>query len=291
MSTNTATRTAPVSYTFAPDTDRRMAETILANTREIGSVRIGLLPLDLLFVDYSYQRPTRSKVQKIAKDFDPNKAGFLLVSYRETDAKFAIIDGGNRYEAAKLIGLPSLPCQILTDLSVEQEALVFAAQNENRVRLTENDLLKAQVCAGDEIAIGFQNLCNEFGLRLYRNQYTRDTNQPEMVCVKTARSCYAENAEAFRWVLSMIRRSGWATASKGHSVYTIKPLFNLYLANAENVNEIESKLLPIMQKIAPVVMLAKAQTAFIGYTRTEAMTSLMRHLVDGTIMALEASAA
>lgn len=287
MSINTATRTAPVSYTFAPDTDRRMAETILANTREIGSVRIGLLPLDLLFVDYSYQRPTRSKVQKIAKDFDPNKAGFLLVSYRETDAKFAIIDGGNRYEAAKLIGLPSLPCQILTDLSVEQEALVFAAQNENRVRLTENDLLKAQVRAGEESAIGFKNLCKEFGIHLYIGQ----SHENRLVCTKTARRYYEQDADGLRWVFSMICRANWNTAQKGFSVYTITPLFNIYTAHAGNVNEIESKLLPAMQKIAPTLMMTKAHAIFDGYTRTAAMTSLMSHIVNGTIMSLDAPAA
>ena len=284
INTNTNTRPAPTAYPFA--NERNMAQAILGNTREIGSVRIGLLPLDLMFVDYSYQRPTRSKVQKIAADFDHNKCGFLLVSYREADGKFAIIDGGNRFEAAKLIGLPSLPCQILTDLSVEEEALVFAAQNDNRVRLTANDLLKAQVCAGDEIAIGFQNLCKEFGIHLY----TTETRENSLVCVKSARRFYEQNAEALRWVFSMICKANWNTAQKGFSIYTISSLFNLRQSNPDSVEEIESKLLPVMRQIAPTVLLAKAQSVFIGYTRTEAMTSLMHCIVDGTVPALTAAA-
>lgn len=266
------------TITYTPDNHRIMAETILANTREIGGIRIGQLPTNLLFVDYSYQRPTRSKVQKIAADFDPQKCGCLLVSYRESDGLFAIIDGGNRFEAAKLIGETSLPCQILVGLSIEQEALVFAAQNDNRVRLTENDLLKAQVRAGDESAIGFQNLCKEFGIKLYAN-----APSGHLVCTKTARRYFDHDATALRWVFDMICRASWNTASKGFSVYTITPLFNVYETAHGNVNEIESKLLPVMQRLAPVAMLDKARGMFTTNTRTEAVTNLLSRIIDGTI--------
>lgn len=279
MPTNTIT-TTPYTYTTV-DRDRMMAETILANTRELGKIRIGLLPLDLLFVDDSYQRPTRSRVKQIASHFDDNKCGFLLVSYRETESRFAIIDGGNRYEAAKLIGITALPCQILTGLSLEEEAAVFAAQNENRVRLTENDLLKAQVCAGDEIAIGFQNLCKEFGIKLYHNG--QDAKVGTLVCVKTARRLYTEDADALRWAFEMICKANWNSISKGFAVYSIVPLYNLYQAHRETANEIENKLLAVMTQVAPTVLLSKALSTFIGHTRAEAMTSLLSCVLDGHV--------
>jgi len=282
MPINTNTRPAPIAYPFP--NERKMAEAFLANAWKIGNVLIGLLPLDLMMVDYSYQRPTKSRVQKIAADFNPNKCGFLLVSYREADGKYAIIDGGNRFEAAKLIGLPSLPCQILTDLSVEEEALVFAAQNDNRVRLTENDLLKAQVRAGDESAIGFQNLCKEFGIKLYAN-----APSGHLVCTKTARRYFDHDATALRWVFDMICKASWNTASKGFSVYTITPLFHLYESVHGNVNEIEGKLLHVMRLYAPVAMLDKARAIFSTYTRTEAVTALLARIIDGTIPALDSA--
>ena len=282
MPINTNTRPATIAYPLS--NERKMAEAFLANAWKIGNVLIGLLPLDLMMVDYSYQRPTKSRVQKIATDFNPNKCGFLLVSYREPDGKFAIIDGGNRFEAAKLIGLPSLPCQILTDLSVEEEALVFAAQNDNRTRLDANDLLKAQVCAGNESAVGFWNLCNEFGIRLCNKGAAVNT----LACIHRARKLYKENVDALRWVFSMIGKANWNTVQKGYSIYTITALFSLYRADA--VEEIESKLVPIMLKIAPAVLLAKAEAIFFGRSRVEAMTALMGCIVDGTAPMLIAEA-
>lgn len=273
--------TIPTAYAAQKTTDRIIAETILANTRTVGEIRIGFLPLSVLCVDYSYQRYSRTKVKEIAANFDHNKCGFLLVSYRENESRFAIIDGGHRFEAASLIGLTSLPCQILTGLSVEDEAKVFAAQNENRTRLTENDLLRAQVCAGDEIAIGFQNLCKEFGIKLYAN-----TPASHLVCVKTARRIYAENPDALRWVFSMICKANWNAASKGFAAYTVTPLYHLYCAYADSLKEIESKILPFMIRVAPQTMLTKAQDLFRGYTRAAAMTEMLDAVCTNRLPAL-----
>ena len=55
------------------------------------------IPLDLLFVDKSYQREIRGtrsdKIVDMANHFDYAKAGQIVVSYREDVGQFAIIDG------------------------------------------------------------------------------------------------------------------------------------------------------------------------------------------------------
>ncbi len=276
--------TIPTAYATQKNSDRIIAETILANTRTVGEIRIGFLPLSVLCVDYSYQRYSRTKVKEIASNFDHNKCGFLLVSYRENESRFAIIDGGHRFEAASLIGLTSLPCQILTGLSVEDEAKVFAAQNENRTRLSETDLLKAQIVSGDEIAIGFQMLTKEFGIKLYHNG--SDARIGTLVCIKTARKIYAENPDALRWVFEMIRKANWNSVSKGYVVYTILPLYNLYRDHADDLKEIENRILPFMRHVSPQTMLTKAQSTFYGYTRAEAMTELLDAVCTNRLPAL-----
>ena len=279
--TRTTTRTAnEITYDFA--NTHAIAETILANTRELGGVRIGLLPMGLLFVDTTYQRPARHKVQKIASEFNDDKCGFLLVSYRETDSRFAIIDGGNRFEAAKLIGKTALPCQILTGLSVEEEAAVFAAQNDNRVRLTANDLLKAQAVAGDEIAIGFQRLCKEFGIKLY---YDAGDTAGCLVCTNTARRCYAEDPNGLAWVFGMISKANWNSIRRGYAVYVIKSLFDVYRKHtaAGDLQDASVRLLDLMTAVAPQILLAKSTSVFIGHTRVEAMTSLFDCFLEGKL--------
>lgn len=272
-------RTLPANETaFSFANPKLISETILDNTREIGGIRIGALPLELLFVDMSYQRPSHTKVKKIAAEFDLNKCGMILVSYRSDTGLFAIIDGSHRFEAARLIGMQTMVCQILTGLSVEQEALVFAAQNENCVRLTENDLLKAQVRAGDEIAIGFQNLCREFGIKLYA---CADTGA--LVCTKTARNYFTEDAEALRWVFAMISKVKWHAVRKGYSTYSVKALWSIYHDFRDRLPEVEDKLYEILTPLTPQMLVAKAVSVFPAHTKTEATISLLSCVLDGRL--------
>lgn len=58
------------------------------------------IPIDLLFVDESYQREIKgtrsSTILKIAHNFDYAKAGLILASFRADKGMFAVIDGHGR---------------------------------------------------------------------------------------------------------------------------------------------------------------------------------------------------
>ena len=74
------------------------------NAVRLGEKKFALIPVTEMFVDTTYQRLVQSKAPKIAKEWDDRKCKMLEISYREDIDKYAIIDGQNRWTAAKMIG-------------------------------------------------------------------------------------------------------------------------------------------------------------------------------------------
>src|SRR5687767_15353118 len=84
-----------------------------------------------LVVDTSYQRPIigkgRRNVDRIARAFSWSCFAPVVVSPVE-GGKFAIIDGQHRTTAASLVGIDSVPCQIVI-AEREEQAAAFKAIN------------------------------------------------------------------------------------------------------------------------------------------------------------------
>ena len=96
-----------------------------------------------------YQRATNSKqVCNIVNHFDEHKLGTLTVSLR--DGNYYIIDGAHRLSALRTLKFTHALCEILTGLTVEQEADYFMRQGQDKRALTPFDLYNAGIIAGDE---------------------------------------------------------------------------------------------------------------------------------------------
>lgn len=73
---------------------------------------------------------SKAKIQYIADNFDPDKAGTLTVNLRA--GIYWVIDGGHRYHALLLMGWEDqyIQCWVYTDLSEAQEADKFLSLND-----------------------------------------------------------------------------------------------------------------------------------------------------------------
>ena len=58
-------------------------DTILRNVPEIGGLKFAEIPVDLLRVPATYQRPQHGHEKEIARQWNKKKAGALVVSYRD----------------------------------------------------------------------------------------------------------------------------------------------------------------------------------------------------------------
>src|SRR5947209_9982384 len=113
------------------------------------------LRIDDLVLDPSYQRPIvgkgRRNVDLIARDFSWSCFAPVVVSPIE-GGKFAIIDGQHRTTAAKLVGLESVPCQVVIAARDEQ-ARAFKAINGLTTPISRMALHAAALVAKESWAV------------------------------------------------------------------------------------------------------------------------------------------
>ncbi len=128
------------------------------------------LPIADLLVDRSYRPPMlrkgRRNIQRIAGDFTWSRFGPVVVAPGE-GGKFAIIDGLQRTTAAALIGLESVPCQIVT-ATQEEQAVAFRAINRTTTPVSKMALNAAALAAGETWALRLAGACARAGVELLR---------------------------------------------------------------------------------------------------------------------------
>lgn len=128
------------------------------------------IPLGDLVVDEAYQRPIygagRTNVRKIAENFKWSCFAPLIVAPIKGD-KFAIIDGQHRATAACLVGIASVPCQVV-DASQREQARAFQAINGMTTKMSRQAVHAAAVAAGDPVAKELEAICATANVEILR---------------------------------------------------------------------------------------------------------------------------
>lgn len=130
------------------------------------SVMETLVRVSDLYLDISYQRkPNDVKVSSIARNFDPDAFGVIICSAREDDV-IAIIDGGHRVAALRLLGLENKTVNALVyfGLSIQDEARIFTLINDERTKPKTSDIFKAEVTAGIDDSVEINNILASLNL-------------------------------------------------------------------------------------------------------------------------------
>jgi len=140
---------------------------------ESTAVRFGglvqMLKLDQLIVDARFQRPIQqSRVERYTKQFDPKLVGLLTVSHRP-NGKYVILDGQHRWMVLVERSYTEALCEVLEDLTFEQEAAIFHGRNLSRARLKPGDYFRARLAAKDPVAMSINEIVNKAGYRIELN--------------------------------------------------------------------------------------------------------------------------
>lgn len=207
---------------------------INANAIVIAGKKLALIPVTEMFVDTRYQRTVQSHVNKIAKNWDNNKCAVLQVSYRSDIDKYAIIDGQNRWTAAQKVGITHLLCQIYENLTIQEEAKIFAEQNDNVAKIASADKFKSLLIMGDETCLLIKSLCDEFGIAIrktYGDSLSKSRkNLNGLIAAQRIVENYGINC--LRWIFSVIERSGWDLTAKAYTDRNFQVLISFYRARA-----------------------------------------------------------
>lgn len=206
-----------------------------ANAIRIGVRKFALIPVTEMFIDETYQRSVQNKVNKIANNWNDNKCDILQISYRTDIDKYAIIDGQNRWAAARKIGITHLLCQIFEGLTLKEEAQIFAEQNDNVTKISSADKFKSLLVMEDKTCLQIKSLCDEFGISIRKtqgdslNKIRKNLNG----LVSAQRIVEQYGIKCLRWIFTVIEKSGWELTAKAYSYKSIEILFNFYQSRFE----------------------------------------------------------
>lgn len=164
---------------------------------------IGLVRLDHLLIDDTYQRPPHDLfVKEIADDFDPTLVGCIDVSER-AKGKYAVLDGQQRLLGMLEIGKTACYCSIYKDMSIPDEAAFFYRKNKDRRTMKPYYSFRARVVAGEPDAVAIQAITSQQGFILGDS-----TNQAEVIgAIKSAEIAYHLDSEFRTESLSVTLRT------------------------------------------------------------------------------------
>lgn len=109
---------------------------------------------DAIQVDHTYQRPpSTAHVNRIAKNFDPALFGVVTVSER-SDGSLYVLDGQHRVAAIVAMGRGGtrIPCEVLTGLTLQDEADIFNRRNSLKKNMTPQEKFRGALMSRDNRA-------------------------------------------------------------------------------------------------------------------------------------------
>lgn len=242
-------------------------EAILRNAKEMNGIKFAELPLDLLILDEEYQRPEHDW-RKIATNWNDRLVGTIICSYR--DCNFYVIDGATRCRAARYIGKETINAIIYTGLTVDEEAILFARQDENKKRVSLNEKFNAYRVANDEETIAINAICKEFHLKPVRDRSNTAVYLSSITgVIQMYRTC---GADGLRWAFDIIRSCGWHGARNGYGDVIMATLRYVYVHFGAAARQ---AVIQIFKDATPNILIAQAQvfTGIQGAKR--AMVSYM----------------
>ena len=151
-------------------------------------------------IDTSYQRNILdSRVLTIAKNWQWEAFGRLLVGNRSDGGRF-IVDGQHRLLAArKRSDIKDLPCVVFNSRGSKHEADVFLVSNTLRGPMTALQKFKALLIIGDPVAIGIKDAADSLGLTIPEKSGGRRKNplgeESSLNCIEALVNAWRTNAK------------------------------------------------------------------------------------------------
>jgi hypothetical protein len=193
------------------------------------------IEISKLVVDERYQRELKVKNRRFIKEVADNFewAKFTCVQVAPVEGGFyAIIDGQHRTHAAAACGFTTVPC-LVTHMTLEQQASSFAAINGIATAITNFQIYKAALIAGEPWAVGVRDAVEAAGCTLMTfNRSEPDKKAGEIYAIQYMRKALEQHGhDLFVKALSAIRRAeGLAEFPESYSHSVIRPLMEALMS-------------------------------------------------------------
>jgi hypothetical protein len=139
------------------------------------------LPVGSLSVDPAYQRTMDSRRSKVAIEAiiaNFRWACFGTVLVTSAGDGWLIIDGQHRCEAARRLGIRTVPCIVVPGATPAQQAGIFVATNQVRVQVNPYALYHARLAAKEPAAVALAALLEEAHIEIPRRPIPKAEMKP-----------------------------------------------------------------------------------------------------------------
>ena len=148
-----------------------------------------------LYIEESYQRDVGENgtalIRKIVKEFSWHKFK-TPIGFRapEFDGVIVVVDGQHTSIASATRGIERIPVAVYENATEAERAAAFVAHNRDKIALTTQAIFKADLAAGDALAVAANRACEAAGAKILTQTISLALARPvgETMAVGTIRS-------------------------------------------------------------------------------------------------------
>jgi len=170
---------------------------------QANSITTVMLPLSQLSIG-KYQKDLNiERVKRIVEKFDIHRMRPIDVSFR--DGEYWVFDGQHRANAYYLLGLTEIPAVVHKGLTYQDEAYLFARQQDDVGSVNTNHKWNALYEAKDPETMEIARMCKTWGFTVLQ----RNNKGNNIKCVKTLRDLYHELGPTKLGSILMCIKDAW----------------------------------------------------------------------------------
>lgn len=224
--------------------------TMASNGERLGHVVYKKIDVRTIYVDtYQRHKRKRSNMGKLIAIFNIDKTGVILLSYR--NGKFLCPEGAHRVIGAIANGEQYLMAVIYEGLTKQQEAHMFATQNDNKTSMKPEELYNAGLEGDVQDCIQIEELCKKYHISVL--DYDKVVIYP-LQAITAARNLVTKyGIEVLDWVLGLMRDAEWLKADNATSAKHLQSLARVYTTRPDPADRAAARdvLLPVLYEIKP----------------------------------------
>lgn len=266
---------------------KREFDRVMKNCQVVGNKKFSYVPVELLFADKRFQRvdtSSKAKINKIAREFNPQLMDPIRVSVHKETLSFSVIDGFHRLMAAIFAGILDIECEILElsddpDERLEKEVEIFVVQDMNREILKGNQKHKANLIRKTPENIILQRCLDKYksDFKVKDDKYGTCGLTGFTESLRTTK--YPNGEELLDNVFYVIFHSGWHMAKNGLSNRVIISIRNVLLLHWDMLDDTVSAMIDYFSLIDPKIFMSNALATYPNRTEREGFTMYLENQV------------
>lgn len=238
------------------------------------------MPVDVMRLDYRYQREIKHNA--LINKWDPDKSSIITLSYRkgEPDVLY-VIDGQHRVQAAKKNKTESLVAEVFTDLTLEEEAEMFATQNIGTAKLATSDTYKANLVYGEKIDTAISNVCERYGVtvsRFRKPKYLSGLGEARVNVKMYGEKC-------LDWTLRVIDGADWDVHKQPYTASWLRAFRFAYAENISDVMTAQNNLIKTLVNCNPAMISVFASVSYPNLESRKAVCVALDKIAKGIVNA------